>query len=296
MLEFLLEREQTGIDGFVFTSCCDHLRRMYDNLVYIRKPKLCHILDLPCKKHAAARQWFAEELETLKGVLEQHLGITIDNDMLKESIKACNENRRLLSILNDLRKAKQPPLSGEDMQRILRVSLSLPKSLVNPALSDLLEQVAGISPKHKIRAKVLLMGSQLDDPGYIQIIEEQGALVVADASCFGLLRYLDPVDEEQDPITALSERYLNIIPCPHMFEDYQERYKWITKTIQEFGVDGIIIQSLKFCDLWGIEASVFLNNLRDEGFHVLHLERDYTLGGVGQIRTRVQAFLESMNC
>ena len=53
---------------------------------------------------------------------------------------------------------------------------------------------------------------------------------------------------------------------------------------------------MKFCDVWGIEANVFLNNLREAGFHVLRLEREYFLSGVGQLRTRVQAFLESMGC
>jgi len=53
---------------------------------------------------------------------------------------------------------------------------------------------------------------------------------------------------------------------------------------------------MKFCDCWGIEANVFLNNLREEGFPVLRLEREYALGGVGQVKTRIQAFLESMGC
>jgi benzoyl-CoA reductase/2-hydroxyglutaryl-CoA dehydratase subunit BcrC/BadD/HgdB len=81
-----------------------------------------------------------------------------------------------------------------------------------------------------------------------------------------------------------------------MFDAYAERYRHMRETAKEYGVQGIVIQTMKFCDCWGIEANVFANNLRGEGFPVLRLEREYALGGIGQLRTRVQAFLESMGC
>jgi benzoyl-CoA reductase/2-hydroxyglutaryl-CoA dehydratase subunit BcrC/BadD/HgdB len=120
--------------------------------------------------------------------------------------------------------------------------------------------------------------------------------VVADGYCAGSLHYLDLVAEGPDPLKALSARYLEKVACPRMFEAYPERYRRITEAARAMGVQGIIVQSMKFCDCWGIEANVILYNLRDDGFHVLRLEREYTLSGMGQLRTRVQAFLESMGC
>ena len=182
------------------------------------------------------------------------------------------------------------------MQRIVTVSLSLPKSVVNPALADLIEEAGTSGLDRKFRARVLLMGSQLDDPAYVRVIEETGALVVADGYCFGSLQYEHAVGSEPDPLRAIADRYLEKTPCPRMFDAYPERYNRIVEIARDFDVQGIIIQTMKFCDTWGIEGNVFLNNLREEGFPVLRLEREYALGGVGQTKTRIQAFLESMGC
>jgi benzoyl-CoA reductase/2-hydroxyglutaryl-CoA dehydratase subunit BcrC/BadD/HgdB len=296
MLETILEHESRWMDGFVFTAGCDHLRRLYDNLLHATKPSFCRILGLPYKTHRDAMEWYVEELGLLKDALVDHFRVSIGDEELRSAIHACNENRRLLSSLNELRKGENPPIRGEDMQRIVISSFSLPKSLVNPALEDLIEQVERTGLDREIRARVLLMGSQLDDPAYVRVIEEAGALVVADGHCFGTLQYESPVETEPDPLTAISRRYLEKIPCPRMFDAYPERYSRIVETAREFGVQGIIIQTMKFCDCWGIEGNVFLNNLREEGFSVLRLEREYALGGVGQMKTRIQAFLESMGC
>jgi benzoyl-CoA reductase/2-hydroxyglutaryl-CoA dehydratase subunit BcrC/BadD/HgdB len=296
MLQAILGRESGWMDGFVFTACCDHLRRLYDNLRYTAKPDFCHILGLPYKTHNDARDWFAEELALLRDALVDQWGQAIGEEELRKAIRECNENRRLLSSLNELRKKEHPPVTGEDMQRIVAASFSLPKSVVTAALSELIGQIGSTEIDRKFRARVLLMGGQMDDPEYVRVIEETGALVVAEGHCFGSLHYSNPVGQDLDPLMAISRRYLEKIPCPHMFDAYAERYRHMRETAKEYGVQGIVIQTMKFCDCWGIEANVFANNLRGEGFPVLRLEREYALGGIGQLRTRVQAFLESMGC
>lgn len=296
MLETILCEEPDWMSGFVFTAGCDHLRRLYDNLVHAARPPFCHILGLPYKTHNDAKDWYRDELALLVDAMGGHFGLTVGNDELGQAIEACNETRRLLSRVNDLRRGEVPPVTGEDMQRIVVASLSLPKSTVNPWLAELIEGFGEVGSDRKYRARVLLMGSQLDDPEYVRAIEETGALVVADGHCFGSLQYADPVGTASDPLGAIAERYLEKTPCPRMFDAYPERFGRVVKVAREFGVQGIIIQAMKFCDCWGIEANVFVDNLRQEGFHVLRLEREYALGGVGQLRTRIQAFLESMGC
>jgi len=61
-----------------------------------------------------------------------------------------------------------------------------------------------------------------------------------------------------------------------------------------FAADGIVVQTMKFCDTWGVDAQIFVDKLREDGFEALRLEREYTRGGIGQLRTRVQAFLEML--
>ena len=296
MLEAILEHESGWMDGFVFTAGCDHLRRLYDNLVHTANPPFCRILGLPYKTHEDAREWYFEELVQLRNALEEHFDLSIGDEELRGAIEACNENRRLLASLNELRKGENPPITGEDMQRAVVASFSLPKSVVNAALADLIEEVETAAWDRKFRARVLLMGSQLDDPAYVRVIEDAGALVVADGYCFGSLQYEHAVGTDSDPLKAIAVRYLEKTPCPRMFDAYPDRYMRIVEVAREFGVQGIIIQTMKFCDTWGIEGNVFQNNLREEGFPVLRLEREYALGGVGQMKTRIQAFLEAMGC
>ena len=296
MLETILEHESGWMDGFVFTAGCDHLRRLYDNLLHAANPPFCKILGLPYKTHDDAREWYFEELVQLRDALEEHFDLSVGDEELRGAIDACNENRRLLSSLNELRKGERPSISGEDMQRIVTASFSLPKSVVNPALAGLIEEAGATGLDREFRARVLLMGSQLDDPAYVRVIEDTGALVVADGYCFGSLQYEHAVGSDPDPLRAIAGRYLEKTPCPRMFDHYTERYGRIVEVARDFGVQGIIIQTMKFCDCWGIEGNVFLNNLREEGFPVLRLEREYALGGVGQMKTRIQAFLESMGC
>jgi benzoyl-CoA reductase/2-hydroxyglutaryl-CoA dehydratase subunit BcrC/BadD/HgdB len=296
MLETILEHESGWMDGFVFTAGCDHLRRLYDNLLHAANPPFCKILGLPYKTHDDAREWYFEELVQLRDALEEHFDLSVGDEELRGAIDACNENRRLLSSLNELRKGERPSISGEDMQRIVTASFSLPKSVVNPALAGLIEEAGATGFDREFRARVLLMGSQLDDPAYVRVIEDTGALVVADGYCFGSLQYEHAVGSAPDPLRAIAGRYLEKTPCPRMFDHYTERYGRIVEVARDFGVQGIIMQTMKFCDCWGIEGNVFLNNLREEGFTVLRLEREYALGGVGQMKTRIQAFLESMGC
>jgi benzoyl-CoA reductase/2-hydroxyglutaryl-CoA dehydratase subunit BcrC/BadD/HgdB len=138
------------------------------------------------------------------------------------------------------------------------------------------------------------VGGHLDDPGYINIIESQGGLVVGDRLCTGSYPGLMPIPETGDPIAVLAKHYLTRTSCPRMMEAFQERAEDIVSVARECRADGVVIQVLKFCDTWGVEAASFFSYIREAGIPVLRLERDYRLGGEGQLRTRIQAFIESM--
>ncbi len=292
LLETILNGGYGFLDGYIFTASCDHLRRLYDNVQYAVSPDFCHILDLPHKSHQDAIDWYSEELCILRDALATHFELTITDDNIAGSIKLSNENRRLLKSISQLRKLRKPPITGEDMQRLMVASFSLPKAKVNDELRRIHENFKEPELQKEFRARVLLMGSQLDDPEYIKVIEDMGGLVVADAFCFGSLHYCDLVDETAPPIKAIAERYLKKISCPRMFEDFENRYRRVVEEAREYHVQGIIVQAMKFCDTWGVDANMFTQRLRADGFPVLRLEREYTLSGVGQVRTRVQAFLE----
>jgi benzoyl-CoA reductase/2-hydroxyglutaryl-CoA dehydratase subunit BcrC/BadD/HgdB len=142
----------------------------------------------------------------------------------------------------------------------------------------------------------MIIGGMLDDPGYLEVIESLGATIVADQLCCGSKTFSNEADEGIDPIEAIAKRMLEHIPCPRMLADYDQRLSGLVDVVQRHRVDGIICERLKFCDLWGGELLMLRDSLRkDHEVPVLVLERDYlTASGVGQLRTRVQAFIEGL--
>ena len=145
------------------------------------------------------------------------------------------------------------------------------------------------------RARIMLMGSKLDIPEYTKAIESQGAVVVADRYCLGALpTTLDPIKVEGDPFYNLAEHTLRTVHCPRMMEKHEERLEAILKIVKDYKVDGIIIECIKFCDIWNVDTVPLMEALRKEGIPVMRLEREYRHTGEGQLITRTQAFLESI--
>jgi benzoyl-CoA reductase/2-hydroxyglutaryl-CoA dehydratase subunit BcrC/BadD/HgdB len=142
----------------------------------------------------------------------------------------------------------------------------------------------------------MIVGGELDDPGYIGTIEAQGGLVVVDSTCFGSRLMWRPVDEDEpDPIRALASYYIYDRPsCPRMYGDQSRRIDYTRELAKEFRVDGIIGERLLFCDMWVVEHYMTGLDLEKDGIPFMKLDREYTLSGTGQLKTRVQAFLETI--
>ena len=295
-LEMGLEKHYEFIDGFVFASCCDQLRRLHDNWLYLLKPEFAHIVDLPHVIDEFTTTWYRDELERLCSHIADHFNIPFGKDTIWKAIEETNNTRALLNAFNELRKSEKPCLTGHEMHTLSLFASSVPKAAVNKILQTLLEESKDRSLPQKYRAKVLLIGNHLDDPSFIELIEDTGALVVAESFCCGLRDQIDTVvvDRSQDPFNALARRYFSRISCPRMYGEYENRFDKIMDMLRETTVDGVIIEHLKFCEIWGVESNMIFRNLKKSGVPVLRLERDYISSSMGQIKTRIQAFIESM--
>ena len=138
----------------------------------------------------------------------------------------------------------------------------------------------------------MIVGSQLDDPEYVRIIEDLGGLIVVDSFCLGTRTFWDQVDETKDPIDALAEYYMSRVSCPRMSGKQSERVNFVAELIKEFDVDGVIFQRMKFCALWWAEIFIIRKKLKELDIPFLDLEREYVLSGAGAMKTRVQGFME----
>ncbi len=292
----VLRGEYAFLDGLVLGNSCDNVRRIYDHWIGRMRTPLVHIMGLPRKAEEPQVDWYREELVKLKGVTERHFSVEITDERLWEAIRVHNEARRLQRELYDLRKRVSPPITGAETLAVTVAGTAMPKERFNWLLRELLDEIGKADGKVDYRARLMIMGGILDDPEYVRIIEEQGGLVVTDSLCFGTRVFWKDVDEgAPDPITALARYYVMDRPsCPRVFGEHDRRADFVRQMIRDFKVNGVILERLAFCDLWGFEQFSIQNDFKEWNFPLLILDREYILSGVGQLRTRVQAFLETI--
>ena len=153
--------------------------------------------------------------------------------------------------------------------------------------------------KKKYRAKVVVVGSEMDDPEFTKQIEEAGALVVADRYCFGTMPGRDVIElnDTDDVLTQICLHYLKTSQCPRFMskEKVQGRRDFVAGLVRDYHAEGVIYEQLKFCEYWGYERALASHIMQsDYGIPAVSIDRQYTASGSGQLRTRVQAFVESL--
>lgn len=294
ILEFAMNERYEFLGGWVHASTCDHRRRMWDNMRWTVKPEFNHMVDMPHVVTEHALEYVAEEFENLSAALASYFDVDMSRAAVKKSIEENNLLKARLKNIADKRKEDKLAFSGTDFHRLMMVSQVAPAYLLDDMLTVFENETASVKEETDCRARVMLVGPGLDDPMYTQAIESMGAAVVADRYCTGSMPRLEPVVLNGDPIEDLARHALENSLGPRMMERVMARQEYILKAAREYNVDGIIIQSIKFCDLWGYETTPLTNALRDTGVPVLRLEREYSFVGEGQLRTRVQAFIESI--
>lgn len=291
-----LSGDYAFIDGVVMFNSCDHIRRVYDHWIRQLDTPFIEILSWPKKAETAQVEFFRAEFQCLRESVEKHFGVDLRDDAIEQQIALHNRTRRLLREIYELRKRDAPPINGAEMLTLTVASTAMPKPVYNECLEELLGELKCADGITDHRARVMLLGGELDDPELIAVIEGQGALVVTDSLCFGSRLLWAEVEEGSgDPLQALAQYYLADRPaCARMFTEYDRRAEYIREMMSEFRVDGAIFERLVFCEIYGFEQFSLINDFKEWGVPLLAMDREYILSGTGQLRTRVQAFLETM--
>jgi bzd-type benzoyl-CoA reductase N subunit len=295
-LNLALIGELEFLDGVICLNSCDHIRRLFDNWKRYVPTEFIEIMSLPRKTGPDQIEWYREELALLREKIEKHFGVEITDDALRKAIQVVNETRSLQREVYDLRKREKPPITGAEALTVMVAGTAMPKERYNELLRGLLKELGEADGPGTHRARVMIVGGILDDPSYVEVIEKQGALVVTDATCFGTRIMWKQVDERiGDPMAALARYYVADRPaCPRMYGEQENRSRFVRDLYREFNCDGIIGERLMFCDQWLVEHFMLDHDLKQESIPFLKLDREYVTSGTGQLRTRVQAFLETM--
>jgi len=291
-----LNGDYNFLEGVVWLNNCDHVRCIYDNWWRKVDTPLAHMMSLPKTSTDLQVGWFHDELVNFKEALEKHLGITISDEKLWKAIKLHNQTRRLLRQLYELRKKDNPPITGAEALAVVVASTAMPREQFNQMLKELLDELGDAEGIKDYRVRLMLVGSILDDPNYVKVIEDIGGLVVTDSLCFGTRIFWADVDEQgDDPLQALAKYYIqDKQACPRMFDRQTSRSKFIQDMVKEFKVDGVIGLRMVYCDLYTGELFMLDKDLKTAKIPLLRLDREYAVVGAGQLRTRAQAFIETI--
>ena len=226
---------------------------------------------------------------------EDFSGVNVTERTLKRAIETYNETRGLLRKVYKLRQRSSPPLTGAQSVSVIMGGLSLPKDRYNGLLGRLLEEMSEGKGISDYRARLMLSGAGgCEDPAYYQTIEDLGGLIVTDSLCFGSRYFWEPVKIDEDLMHSLATSYLNRPSCAGMCDQVSERNDYVKDMAERFNVDGIIYQRMQYCDLWGGQVLTLRQEMHEHEIPFLELEREYILGATGQLKTRAQAFLESI--
>ncbi|MBI1986980.1 MAG: 2-hydroxyacyl-CoA dehydratase [Nitrospinae bacterium] len=253
------------------------------------------LMGIPCKVSRATLSYFEDEFDLFRRDLEEHFGVAITPEALDQSIRLYNRSRELLEQLYELRKADPPPITGAEVIEVIRAGWIMPREQYNPLLEALLQEVTS-KPDRLAGSdsyRLLVYGSELDEPDYLKVIEDLGGMVVADDLCTGSRYFTLPVEEDGNPLRALAIRYLTRPFCARMHPT-SERVERLQQLARDFQVEGVIHETIKFCDINVGNYPITKAGLDELGLPSLCLEREYIMAGAGQMKTRVGAFLESL--
>lgn len=228
-------------------------------------------------------------------------GVDTSDAALRDAVRRHNEVCEIITEIGEYRKKDNPPITGYEFHILNLVSYTCPKYLIVDKLRETLEEIRKRKPDPKpwYRVRVGIVGSEIDDPDLTKLIEDCGAMVVYDRYCFGSTpgRETIALNDEEDVLTQICRHYLEASECPRFIsnEKVKQRRDTADRLANEFKADGVIYEQIKFCDYWAFERALASHVLAEEyGHPVLSIDRPYNARGSGQLRTRVQAFVESL--
>ena len=233
--------------------------------------------------------------------LHEVFGVDTSDAAIRKAVEEHNEVCRIISEISEMRKKDKPVITGYEFHVIDLVTYVCPKALILPYLRETLEELRARKPDRKspFRARVAIVGSEIDDPSLTRLIEDVGALVVSDRYCFGSTpgREVIELKDDEPALRQICLHYMQVSECARWISDEKvlQRRETADRLAKEFKAEGIIYEQMKYCDYWGFERALVSHIMHDEyGWPVLSIDRLYNNGNSGQLRTRVQAFVESL--
>ncbi|MBW2138829.1 MAG: 2-hydroxyacyl-CoA dehydratase [Deltaproteobacteria bacterium] len=292
--------DKYAFDGIVAAQTCDGITKLLNMWEYFKPIPFSHLVGLPRHLDEDGEKLFVYEVKLFKENLENTFDITITDESIEEAIRIYNETRKLLRELYATRINDTPKITGTDILKIMTAAVSMPKTTFNALLKELLsnlESLQGAVSDYSDSIRLIITGGEMDRPYLVDTLEGSGAIVVNEEMCMGY-RYFgldDDVINQDEPITDIARRYFYRMPCSAIYSKMETKMESLFKMIKDFKADAVVYHTLKFCDCYQCDYPIYEEEFRKRDIPLLLLETDYSERSVGQLRTRVEAFIEMLS-
>jgi len=319
-------------DGHMMTNACDQVRSSFDSLLkgkydfldgiaaiyvcdqvrfYLEVWQLDHPIEFfhqmwrPYKMDSSTQVFFRSELERLISGLEEFMGTKITTEALQASIRLYNESRAMMRKLNDLRKERPGIISASDMAHIVASSMLIPREEHNELLGQLLAKLQLKEAPTGKKQRIIAVGHPCSMPEteVLEMIEANGMVIVDDDFFTGGRYFSKDVSASGDPVDAFIDFYVNAIPCTtYHYADtwikpnksYSPYADYVIDMVKQGKAKGIVVLKEMYCDPYDMEFVMMKNRFEEEGIPYISIITEHGPGPLEAIRTRVQAFEETL--
>ena len=284
------------IDMLVAPITCQHLKKVAEIWDYYGDMEIFK-LGVPHRYDGDSElEYYTDRLRTLKDRLQAFTGNEITNEKISKAIELYNRMRDLLKKISLMRRTSPSPLSALDFVKLNHASLYADPAFMVDMLDSVYHKLKEKQPVSAVDTpRLLLVGPNIACGDYriLESVKAAGGDIVIEEVCEGIRYYWQAIENKGDLFESLAKGYLqDRLHCAFMTYAPKRRLDFVLKLVKDFNVSGIIWYELLYCETYDSESYFFAQKMREHNIPMLMLELDYGVAGVGQIKTRIAAFIE----
>jgi benzoyl-CoA reductase/2-hydroxyglutaryl-CoA dehydratase subunit BcrC/BadD/HgdB len=295
VMQSLLDGELDFLDGMACSDRDEDFLNFADYWEHVSHVPLVDIVEVPVIDTDASRRRFAETIRKFMQRLGDFNHVQVSDSMLRETMTLYRKRARLLKDIYEMRKRETPPLSGGEAMALVGAAMVMPRDEFTTELEELLPYLsrrqAAVS---STRPRILVSSDLLVDPRYLDLVEDAGGLVAMDDMDTGSRYFWEAADaDNEDPVAGLARQYLNN-HAPRMY-DWRGQAARLTAWAQDFGIEGVLELPDTYDYTRGFRKPYLERYMREAGIPSMSFDRDYHFSNAGQLKTKIEAFIEVLS-
>ena len=299
IIELALDNYFKNFDGFIFPSICDVIRNLSGMFQLLKVGTFVHYLDFPQNFQSdIGGIFYRNEMQHVLDEIKKINGVEVTAELLNNSIKLYNKNRRLIEEIYNIRQNFPWRLSAEELYYIIRAGIVIPVEEHNVILEQVVDYMSKENGKPMDKIKVMVIGSFCEQPpiGLIKTIEMAGCYIVEDDFLLGS-RWIqgDVKENSDDPLAALSEAFLTQSTFSSSVYDIENpKEKRLLELAKNRNVDGIVFAAPSFCDPALLDLPVYQKTCDEKSIRYISFQFSENTGQFKNIKEQVGAFSDSI--